>query len=68
MYNDFELKYIHQIYINSYFLKHKQLKFQNTSWVLWNAICREGVSLALVGHSSSNGVTIKMLYGIDVLH
>ena len=29
---------------------------------------RRGASLALVGHPSSDGVTIKMLYGIDVLH
>ena len=28
----------------------------------------EGASLALVGHPSSDGVTIKMLYGVDVLH
>ena len=28
----------------------------------------EGASLALVGHSSSDGVTIKMPYGVDVLH
>ena len=28
----------------------------------------EGVSLALVGHPSSAGVTIKMPYGVDVLH
>ena len=28
----------------------------------------EGVSLALVGHPSSDGVTIKMPYGVDVLH
>ena len=28
----------------------------------------EGASLALVGHPSSNGVTIKMPYGVDVLH
>ena len=27
-----------------------------------------GVSLALVGHPSSDGVTIKMPYGVDVLH
>ena len=26
----------------------------------------EGASLALVGHSSSDGVTIKMPYGVDV--
>ena len=28
----------------------------------------EGVSLALVGHHSSDGVTIKMPYGVDILH
>ena len=28
----------------------------------------DGASLALVGHPSSNGVTIKMPYGVDVLH
>ena len=28
----------------------------------------EGASLALVCHPSSDGVTIKMLYGVDVLH
>ena len=27
-----------------------------------------GYSLALVGHPSSDGVTIKMPYGVDVLH
>ena len=32
-----------------------------TSW-------REGASLALVGDPISDGVTIKMLYGVDVLH
>ena len=32
-----------------------------TSW-------REGATLALVGHPSSDGVTIKMPYGVDVLH
>ena len=32
-----------------------------TSW-------REGASLALVGHPSSNGVTIKLLYVADALH
>ena len=29
--------------------------------------CGEGASLALVGHTSSDGVTIKMPYGVDVL-
>ena len=28
----------------------------------------EGVSLALAGHSSHDNVTIKMPYGVDVLH
>ena len=28
----------------------------------------EGVSLALVGHPSSDGIMIKMPYGVDVLH
>ena len=28
----------------------------------------EGVSLALVGCPSSDGVTVKMSYGVDVLH
>ena len=28
----------------------------------------EGASLALVGSPSSHGVTIKILYGVDVLH
>ena len=28
----------------------------------------EGASLGLVGHPSSDGGTIKMLYGVDVLH
>ena len=28
----------------------------------------EGASLALVDHPSSDGITIKMPYGVDVLH
>ena len=40
------------------------LVFSGVSLTSWG----EGASLALVGHSSSDGVTIKMLYGIDVLH
>ena len=27
----------------------------------------QGVSLALIGHPSSDGVTIKILYGVDFL-
>ena len=30
--------------------------------------CGEGASLALVGHPSSDGGTIKMPYGVGVLH
>ena len=30
-------------------------------------LCGEGTSLALVGHHSSDGVTIKIRYGVDVL-
>ena len=29
---------------------------------------REGLSLALVGHPSSDGFTIKMPYGVKLLH
>ena len=28
----------------------------------------DGASLALVGHHFSDGITIKMPYGVDVLH
>ena len=35
-----------------------------TSLTSWG----EGASLALVGHPSSDGITIKMPYGVDVLH
>ena len=28
----------------------------------------EGTILALIGHPSSDGVTIKLPYGVDVLH
>ena len=34
------------------------------SLTLWG----EGASLALVGNPSSDGVTIKMPYGVDALH
>ena len=37
--------------------------FSKASLTLWG-----GASLALVGHPSSYGVTIKMPYGVDVLH
>ena len=44
---------------------------QNTGFVSSGASLTswgEGASLALVGHPSSDGVTIKMPYGVDVLH
>ena len=34
----------------------------NQSYLMW-----EGASLALVGHPSSDGVIIKIPYGVDVL-
>ena len=35
----------------------------------WVGVQRgEGASFALVGHASSDGVTIKMPYGVDLLH
>ena len=37
---------------------------QNHFFYSWG----EGASLALVGHPSNDGVTIKMPYGVDVLH
>ena len=40
------------------------LVFNGTSLTSWG----EGVSLALVGHLSGDGVTIKKPYGVDVLH
>ena len=45
--------------------------FENTGLVSSGASLTswgEGASLALVGHPSSDGVTIKMPYGVDVLH
>ena len=49
-------------------LFHKTLKY----WVglQWGQsyLMGKGASLALVGHPSSDGVTIKMPYGVDVLH
>ena len=59
-------------------LKKTQQKETQQSLRLWNTglmssrasltSWAEGASLALVGHSSSDGVTIKMPYGVDVLH
>ena len=38
---------------------------QGSVYVLYNM--GEGASLALVGHPSSDGITIKIPYGVDVL-
>ena len=46
-------------------------RLQNTGLVSVGASLTswgEGASLALVVHPSSDGVTIKMPYGVDVLH
>ena len=40
------------------------LVFSRASLTSWG----EGASLALAGHPSSDGITIKMPYGVDVLH
>ena len=37
-------------------------------WCPAGSVLGEGASLALVGHPSSDGITIKMPYGVDVLH
>ena len=42
---------------------------ENLSWCPAGSVLpngRDGVSLAFVGHSSSNGATIKIPYGVDV--
>ena len=39
-----------------------------TSKKLYTIYFAEGASLALFGHPSSDGITIKMPYGVDVLH
>ena len=44
--------------------KSTGLMFSGVSLTSWG----EGASLALAGHPSSDGVTIKMPYGVDVLH
>ena len=58
----------------AYFQRHTAYfppRLQNTGLVSSGASLSswgEGVSLALVGHPSSDGITIKMPYGVDVLH
>ena len=42
---------------------------RKTFGVQWGPVSwGEGVSLALVGHTSRDGITIKMPYGADVLN
>ena len=38
------------------------------SFYNFSSLWGEGASLALVGHPFSDGITIKMPYGVDVLH
>ena len=45
------------------YLKYNGLVSSGASLTSWG----EGVSLALVGHQSSDGVTVKMPHDIDVL-
>ena len=52
------------IYIFIYIYIFTGLVSSGVSLTSWG----EGASLALVGHPSSDGVTIKMPYGVDVLH
>ena len=59
------------IAINWYQICISPRDFENTGLVSSGASLTswgEGASLALVGHPSSDGVTIKMPYGVDVLH
>ena len=70
-------QYIWLLLLTKYFIisfVYKQLfspRLWNTGLVSSGASLASwggGSSLALVGHASSNGVTIKMPYGVDVLH
>ena len=56
----------HLTYQYTHFLygSHIYLVSSGVSLTSWG----EGASLALVGHPSSDGVIIKMPYGVDVLH
>ena len=50
-------------------IKHEGLSFEILGWCPTGPALPhvEKVPLALVGHPSSNGITIKMPYGADVL-
>ena len=42
--------------------------FEILGWCPAGTFFSHGEKLALVGHPSSDGITIKMPYGVDVLH
>ena len=50
--------------LEQYSRRNTGLESSRVSLTSWG----EGASLVLVGHPSSDGVTIKMPYGLDVLH
>ena len=52
------------IFVRMYYLALTGLVSSGASLTSWG----EGASSTLVGHPSSDGVTIKMPYGVDVLH
>ena len=61
--------YVYVIYIYIYI--YISLRHRNTGLVSSMASLTsqgEGISLALVGHPSSDGFTIKMPYGVKLLH
>ena len=66
------IKYLNWTLSRMIFLVSKRVsRFWNTGLVSSGASLtswEEGASLALVGHPSSDGVTIKIPYGVDVLH
>ena len=52
------------VYEGLKYIQNIGLVFSRVSLTSWG----EGASLVLVGHSSNDSVTIKMPYGVDVLH
>ena len=69
-------------FVLSDYIQQNLLTFQcdigcfSLSDCLWHSVssgasltsCGEGASLALVGNPSSDGIVIKMPYGVEVLH
>ena len=60
--NKFSFEYLHTYFPRRHW--NTALVSNGASLTSWG----EGASLALVGHPSSDGVTIKMPYGVDVFH